>query len=294
MYDTILVPTDGSEHAVRAAEHSLALAEAFDATIHVINVVDVQSVAGLFDAGGVDSSFVTRIKAEGEHAIQAIETAVGECEQIQTAVLEGDPSTTLLNYATEHDIDLIAMGTHGRTGFERYITGSVTERVVRQANTPVLTVRATEQNREKSYDDILIPTDGSEFAAAAIEHGVAIANQFDGRIHAVNVLNVGDMSVNPSYTPATELVERLKEDGKKATEQIETRARDAGCEVVTSVREGYPANELLGYTEEHDIDLIAMGTTGRTGLTRFLMGSTTERLIRHADVGVLAVNAREE
>ena len=91
MYDTIVVPTDGSEHAMRAAEHGRYLARAFDATVHVITVVDAQATAGPFDAGGVDERLVARLEEQGENAIETVEAALEGVESTRTAVLRGDP-----------------------------------------------------------------------------------------------------------------------------------------------------------------------------------------------------------
>ena len=124
MYDTILVPTDGSEHAVRAAEHALAVARAVDAVVHVLAVVDAD------DADG-----------EGREAVEAITAVARRTDDYRTTIRAGTPHEEILDYVDEHDADLLAMGTHGRTGIERYVAGSVTERVVRLASVPVLTVR---------------------------------------------------------------------------------------------------------------------------------------------------------
>jgi nucleotide-binding universal stress UspA family protein len=295
MYDTVLIPTDGSDHSVRAAEHGHFLAQLFDATVHVINVVDIQGAAGMFDAGGIVQSINDQLIAEGETAIEAVEAVVGERDSVTTTVVKGEPSETILEYADDHDVDVITMGTHGRTGLNRYIAGSVTERVVRLADVPVLTVRATDQSQlVGEYDEVLIPTDGSEPAAMAIDHGLAIAQKTGARIHAVNIVDVGDVAVSPNYTPPTEVIEHLESEGEAATDRIATQARARGLDAIIEVREGFPASDLLDYADEHDIDLITMGTTGRTGLNRYLLGSTTERIIRHAEIPVLAVNAREQ
>ena len=90
------------------------------------------------------------------------------------------------------------------------------------------------------------------------------------------------------------MLRELESEGETATEEIATRARDRGLDAVTAVREGFPTSALLDYAGENDIDLIAMGTAGRTGSSRCLVGSTTERIIRHADVPVCAVDARNQ
>jgi nucleotide-binding universal stress UspA family protein len=249
----------------------------------------------MFDAGGIDQSIIDQLITEGETAIEAVEAVVGERDSVTTTVVKGEPSETILEYADDHDVDVITMGTHGRTGLNRYIAGSVTERVVRLADVPVLTVRATDQSQlVGEYDEVLIPTDGSEPAAMAIDHGLAIAQKTGARIHAVNIVDVGDVAASPNYTPPTEVIEHLESEGEAATDRIATQARARGLDAITEVREGFPASDLLDYADEHDIDLITMGTTGRTGLNRYLLGSTTERIIRHAEIPVLAVNAREQ
>lgn len=292
MYETILVPTDGSEHAVRAAEHARYLARAFDATVHVVSAADIQTAGGMFNAGGVDKAFVERIEAENEAAIEATEAAF-EGDAVETAILRGKPADAVLEYADAHDADLVAMGTHGRTGVSRYVAGSVTEHVVRRAPCPVLTTTATERSElAGDYEEVMIPTDGSEAASVAVDHGIEIARRAGARVHAVTIVDVGAMAPAPRYSPPAELLERFEAEGERATGMIADRAADAGLDATTSVSEGLPAKDLLAYADEHGIDLVTMGTTGRTGINRYLLGSTAERLIRHAAMPVLAVNAR--
>lgn len=293
MYDTILVPTDGSEHASRAAEHATAFARAFDATVHVLGVADVQAAAGLFSAGGVDDAFVDRVEAECERAIDGLGDVVGGAPSVRTAVVRGRPSEAILDYVDDHGVDLVAMGTHGRTGIDRYVAGSVTERVVRLARVPVLTARRTARAFGGDYDDVLVPTDGSTAAGRAVDHALAVAGAFDATVHAVNVVDVGSLSVTADYSLPGEVIEALREAGETATAAVAARAREAGLDAVTAVRDGTPARGLLDYAEEAGVDLVTMATAGRTGPSRYLLGSTTERMVRHSEVPVLAVDARE-
>ncbi|MFC4406017.1 universal stress protein [Haloarchaeobius iranensis] len=291
MYDTVLVPTDGSDHAIRAAEHGSYLAVLFDATVHVVSASDPDDIDNRA-AGGDDEAAATEGEAEAAAAIDTVTGVLGETVEVETAVLEGAPEEAILGYADENDIDLLAMGTHGRTGVHRYVTGSVTESVVRDANAPVLTVRSVEDSRvDGSYDDVLVPTDGSDEAGRAVEHGLAIAAEAGATVHVVNVVDVAGLGASPEYTMPTSVLSDLESSGESAADAIAARARDAGLEARTAVRHGSPGWELLDYAAEFEIDLITMGTAGRSGIDRFLLGSTTERLIRHADVPVVAVNA---
>jgi nucleotide-binding universal stress UspA family protein len=289
MYERILIPTDGSDHAGRAAEHALALARAFDATVRVIGVADVQRAAGPFNAGGVDDAFVDELESQAREDVEAVAALTDG--RVEMEVLDGTPADTIVDDAAAFGADLIVMGTHGRTGIHRYVVGSVTERVVRHADAPVLTARAgVESGPAGDCDDVLIPTDGSDHATVSVDHGLAIAERFDARVHVVSIVDVGDLATRVEYTPPTEALERVRDQRTDATEAIAERAREAGLDVQTDIREGFPAEDLLNYADEEGIDLFAMGTHGRTGLNRYLLGSTTERIVRHADAPVLAVN----
>ncbi|AGB32378.1 universal stress protein UspA-like protein [Natrinema pellirubrum DSM 15624] len=290
MYDSVLVPTDGSDHAARVAGHALGLARWFDATVHVVSVVDVSAAGGVFDAGGVSPAFVERLEDEAAAAIERIETMT-DTDRVRSAVLKGSPAATILEYADENDVDLIAMGTHGRTGVNRYLTGSVTERVVRQSDVPVMTARVTERSEwAGGYDEILLPTDGSEPAAAAVDHALAIATRADATVHVVSVVDVSTVAGRPTIVAPNDILAQFESDAETAVETVAATVRDAGLDVETHVRKDIPSQGLLEYVDDHDIDLVTMGTHGRTGFDRVLLGSTTERFVRRAPVPVLAVH----
>lgn len=139
MYDHILVPTDGSEGALGAADEAIGLASEYDATLHVLYAVNESAIPPDAGAGQVIES----LESAGAEAIEEIADLAreGGVEDVETTVAMGAPHRAILDYASEHGIDLIVMGTHGRTGLDRYLLGSVTEKVVRKADAPVLTVR---------------------------------------------------------------------------------------------------------------------------------------------------------
>lgn len=287
MYDRILVPTDGSDHAERAAHHAASLARAFDTGIHAISVIDLERDAGAFSAGGISQEFRERLESESESAVDAVADVAGDVP-VETAVVEGQTEETILEYAADVDADLVVMGTGGRRGLRRFVTGDVTEYVVRQSPVPVMTVQAVEDPPETDYGRVLIPTDGSEAAMAAIDHALAVAGAFDATLHAVNVVDVRAISAGSDAMPDAGLVERLVERGEADTGVVAERAAEAGVNVVTEVHEGTPAGAILEYADEEGMDLVVMGTHGRTGLDRLLLGSTTERVIRRSPVPVLA------
>ena len=146
MYDDILVPTDGSPAADAAVEHAVTLAERFDSTIHALYVVDATAFSSL-EAGS--QVVADALEEEGEGAVARIAEAADEAG-IPTVerVVSGTAYRSIIDYAEDEDVDLVTMGTHGRRGLDRYLLGSVTERVVRSADAPVLTVRLGEDEVE--------------------------------------------------------------------------------------------------------------------------------------------------
>ena len=292
MYDHVLVPTDGSDHANRAAEHGRLLARAFDATVHLLIVVNLDAAAGPFSAGGVDEEYVDRLTDEGRDRLARVEPELDDVGTVRSSVRTGQPAGEIVDYIEEHEIDLVAMGTRGRTGLTRYLTGSVARRVLRLAPVPVLTVgAAAAAANSESYDEILVPTDGSDCATAALSHALAIADRFESRLHAVSVVDLGDLATGTEVSVPPTLVSAVEESATAATESVEVAAREAGVDVVTAVRSGRPAATLLEYATEQDVDLVCMGTHGRTGLDRLLLGSTAEAVVPRADAPVLTVPA---
>jgi nucleotide-binding universal stress UspA family protein len=304
MYDRILLPTDGSVHAMAAAEHALALSRAFDASVHVLGVADIDRAAGLFNAGGVDEEFVARVEREAEEVVNRTASLAADTDRVETAVVQGDPAEAIADHVAEAGLDAVVMGTHGRGGLRRFIAGSVTEQVLRVAEVPVFTVRRPEDTDDgeavedatvgaagdlPTYERVLVPTDGSDIAERAVDHAVAIADAFDGELHALSVVDVAAAGGEMDMVPTASVIEALTERGEAAVEAVAEDGSDAGIEVVTEVQQGFPGSGVLRYAREHEVDIVVMGTHGRTGLGRVLLGSTTERLVRRAEMPVCAV-----
>jgi len=167
MYDTILHPTDGSEGSEAALEHVQELATTYGATVHVLHVVDSAIHAGLGIAGDLqseDSPGMVGHPEGGTTGMVGERTQAGQVqEQLEqrgrtivdgvaerldaetvTAVEGGEPHQVIVDYTERVDIDLVVMGTHGRSGLDRYLLGSIAEKIVRLSDAPVVTVRSGE------------------------------------------------------------------------------------------------------------------------------------------------------
>jgi len=138
-FNRILIPTDGSEAAFEGAEKGIDLTDELDAEMVVISVVEEALVDDkIYGSPPVDTD---RVRNLAQQSVEAVaETADERGLNVKTVVREGEPSKEIVEYANEDDIDLIAIGTHGRGGFERALLGSVTDKVVRTSPVPVLTV----------------------------------------------------------------------------------------------------------------------------------------------------------
>lgn len=139
MYDDILLPTDGSQGMDGVTDHAYTLARDHDATLHAVYVVETASLTSLPMESSMEG--VSQILyEEGHEALQSVEERVEDID-LETTMLEGSAAREIVAAAKEQDCDLVVMGTHGRSGFDRLLLGSVAERVVRSSPVPVLTVR---------------------------------------------------------------------------------------------------------------------------------------------------------
>ncbi len=291
--ESILVPTDGSEGARRGTRRGIDLAATVDADLHVLSVADTDRMFGSPSAPSADDRRKQEQRLEDE-ARRATESAAGLARthlpgRITTAVERGTPFQAINEYVDSHDVDLIVMGTEGTTGLERVLLGSVTEKTLRTASVPVVTVAPTADVDEvgnETYEDVLVPTDDSEGAQAAIEWGITLAGVYDATMHTLYSVETSRFGGTEG---AAEMHEALEQTGRDALETVRERARAAGISVAGSIASGPAARAILSYSEQQDVDLVVMGTHGRSGVSRYLIGSVTETVVRNATVPVCCV-----
>ncbi|MGF1671898.1 MAG: universal stress protein [Balneolaceae bacterium] len=197
----------------------------------------------------------------------------------------GSPSQCIIDISD--DFDYIIMSTHGRTGFSRFLLGSVAEKVLRLATVPVMVVE------DKSYVDdfkkILVTTDFSDNAAISFPYAVDIAKKTGGHIHLVHVLSFEQFTEDESDMSLMEIrKERLKLVEKEYFYEIPDQFTS---EVIIS--SDSPHEELLKHIKQNDYNLIVMSTVGRTGINYLMMGSTTANIVRHVDTAVLSINPKK-
>ncbi|MFC7139136.1 universal stress protein [Halosimplex aquaticum] len=287
MYDEILFPTDGSDAADAALEVAIAVADAHDATLHVLYVADTNQPS----LARIEGQVRDVLEGEGRDIVDdAASRARRAGVDTVDEVIQGGPSRTILTYVDDRGIDLVVMGTRGGRDIERIILGSVTERVVRNSASPVLVV-PPESDHEYPPADVLVGTDGSEGSEAAVDEGIGIGAATGATLHVVSVVESSGLGFDVRS-------EQLSEERRRRDEQVLAQAReradDGDVPVETAIEEGDVVDTLNEYVADHGIDLVVVGTHGRTGIDRRLLGSVTENLMRSAAVPVLSIRASEE
>ncbi|WP_256290145.1 universal stress protein [Halobellus inordinatus] len=290
MYDDILIPTDGSTGAENAIARALDLARTSEATVHILHAVDTGA-----EPAGLEAAAREKLRGQAEKrgrdaAVRIQERADDLGLETVRVVETGRPHRVIRHYVDENGIDLVVMGTHGRAGAERSRLGSTTERVVTSTSIPVMAVRFSAEPAPESgyamYDHVVIPTDGSDAAERAAEHGLGIAERYGADVHVVYVV---DTTTYEFDDVPQSIVGMLKQGGENAVESIAAASRERNLPVTSNVLRGVPHEELLDYADGVDADLVTMGTRGHGEADRYL-GSTTARVLRRSEMPILTSN----
>ncbi|MBU6282169.1 universal stress protein [bacterium] len=212
--------------------------------------------------------------------------------RIETATEIGPAAATIVAAARRRGADLVVAGTRGLTGWKKMLLGSTAAHVVRGADCPVLVVHPEDAGKPRRPRTVVVPTDFSQDATLAVDAAIRLLGRgSDERIVLVHAFHVPIEFVAP--LPAPVLVEDRAQAHTAArieAEKVATRIREAGLGVETRVVEGYPPEEIVRAAEETGADLVAMGTHGRSGLKRLVLGSTAERVVPAAPCPVLTVH----
>jgi nucleotide-binding universal stress UspA family protein len=289
MYEDILLPFDGSDGAAGALHHAAEIAHWIDATIHVLFVADTTRES----VSVVETRVVDALVQEGEDIVEEAEKTLETLDvDYDSDVVQGKPAPTIVEYAERYDHDVIVLPTHGREGVSRYLLGSVTEKVVRLASVPVLTARMQpDEQLTFPYENLLLPTDGGASVARAAEHSLSLASALGATVHVLSV--VDDASLGPDVRSTIAGRER-EQAATDAVDDFVSKAEAHGVSnTVRHVEHGSPIEVILDTIDSNDIHAVVMGTTGRRGSDRILLGSVAEKTVRSAPVPVITVRHDE-
>lgn len=283
MLQQILVPVDGSELAERALPCAARLARASGATLHLVQVVGSPPPAwgatlGLYLP---DSAYDDVVAAETRAAAAYLDGLRTRLEadglSVRATHLVGDVASLLLDYEREAGIDLVVLCSHGRGGLARFTLGSIAARLLHHGAVPVLLVRAF--GAPVDLTQAVMPLDGSRLAEEALPVVAALAGPI---VQGVTLLRVAG-----SDEDGVEAERYLNGLAERLRREVAALRGDGACRV--QVTEGDPAQVIL---ETAGADrLVVMATHGRSGLTRWPVGSVTDRVARGGAAGVLAVRA---
>ncbi|HSY63283.1 MAG TPA: universal stress protein [Terriglobales bacterium] len=289
----ILCPIDFSEFSIRAYRYALSLAEHYQAKVVAQHIVELwrYPYADYVASQGDYQEFSRALHEGGEEKLREfVKNHTQDEAPPELIVHEGRAADLILSFAEAQKTDLIVMGTHGRRGFDRLVLGSVTDRVMRRTSCPVLTIcepqnsiaAGKERHHVHHLNGILFCTDFSENSGRALNYAVSATGEYDAELTLLHVLE--------------EVPSRGKKDEAiaKATEQLDklipSQERNK-LKIKTAVRIGKPYQQIIQLAEEAQVDLVAMGVSGRGALDRAVFGSTTYRVIQLGPCPVLAVHA---
>ena len=294
----ILCPVDFSEFSLRALERAAPLADWFNAEVVALHVIPF-----LTPPGPGLPYFPAPLQTTKEQEAQAerdlkdlVAPFVAEGVDVKTRVRRGDAWREILAEAEGLSADLVVMGTHGRSGFEHLLLGSVTEKVVRRATCPVLTVSNLPAPPRVGplFRRVLCAADLTEASAHTIDFALALAEENQADVTLLHVIEgLPDQASGARLYLAVPEIGPLRRD---LTEQARDRLRGAvtsesraWCEVRERVEVGTAWRAILRVAEETDADLIVMGAHAHGPLGRMLFGSTSSHVIRQAACPVLVV-----
>ena len=277
-YRKILVAYDGSSSAKNALTLAGKLAREDKSWIKVLAVVPTYQ--GDLDLIGV-SNIKEAITGPGERLLaEARKIAESEDVHILTDLEQGEPYEQIVRVAAEENCDLIIMGRRGGGKLERELMGSVTARVIGHTRKDVLVIP---EKCTLAWGNILLATDGSPSCDNALERSLEIAQERGSKLAAVSVVYTND----EFYALGQTVIQGMYKEADKVLAKVKKWAGDLGVQTEVFVKDGEPHQAIVDLATEQSSDLIVMGSHGRKGLTRLLMGSVTERVIGYANCPVL-------
>lgn len=281
---SVVVPLDGSELAEEALPYGNSIATRLGVELHLVQVI-----AGDAPGGSDDTA--------REYLAQA---AARLGDSVRTSLRMGDVAEQVIEAANEAAEALIVMTTRGRSGLGRWLYGSIADRVVREADSPVLLVRSGMKRAEDgAIHKIVVPLDGSQHAEAALRPAIQLTRAFNAQLDLVRVVDQTQwyamMSPEPVASASAanainEMIQQLSAEAQQYIAGVSDRLkRDDDLTTGGVTLEGIPADQILAYERDQKADLVVMSTHGRSGVNRVVFGSVAERVLRQGQTPVLMV-----
>jgi len=301
MYTRILVPLDGSKVAEQVLPYTRWLAGALKIPVELLGVIDVVGIAASTDAAR--ARYFGMLVEDGKRASKTYLERISPTFQevsVKCSVETGKPEDVIIEKGASDKGTLIAMATHGRSGMNRWLLGSIAEEVLRGTSNPLLIVRAAEEGKSEgvaSFKSVVVPLDGSELAETVLPGVIDLAKRTNlevvlTRAYAlpVAVYAGADDYYIPNYD---ELKAEVKKEALVYLEAKVNELKGKGLKVASVLLDGPAAEEIIGFARRTPDNLVAMCSHGRSGLKRWVLGSVTEKVVRHSGDPVLVIRERE-
>jgi nucleotide-binding universal stress UspA family protein len=299
MYTKLLIPLDGSRTSEKVLPFARVLAATLKLPVELLEVVDVSAVSA--HVASDKARYLDVLIAEGERESREHLKAVAAefpGSKVSCTVERGKPADAIVERAAADKGTLIAMATHGRSGVNRWVMGSVAEKVLRGSESTMFLVRADEEagaNGTAMIKSIVVPLDGSELAESVLPTVVEIASSLALEVVLFRAYELAASAYYGSEDYLPNYDDMLLNLKKAVEDYLADKAgslKQAGLARVSWIAmAGSGADEIVRYSREHPDALIAMCTHGRSGVRRWVLGSVTERVVRHSGDPVLVVHA---
>jgi nucleotide-binding universal stress UspA family protein len=286
--------TDFSAESNRTIPYGVAIAREFDARLYVCHVIDLSAVTiyGEFQLDPIGQQ--TRIRQEAEAQLAKVPGL--ESVTWEPLIAVGRPAAEIAHLVEEKGVDLVITSTRGHSGIKRFILGSVTQRLMRTLNCPLLAVQSPEEGfLEKDVSGIrlkkiLVGCDFSQDSTLALDYGLSLAQEFESELHLIHVVEP------PAYHEVLKPGDQVQDDVvtaalKEKLDGLVPEAARVWCTLQTAVLRGQPYEELVAYAVTQEMDMIVIGVRGHGLVKSLLMGSTTDRVVRRSPCPVLTASA---
>jgi len=299
MYTKILVPLDGSGLSESILPYARAFARALQVPVELLYGIDPETIRMFSDPrqGRYVDVIEADMKGNGLAYLKKVAASFNEPSMVHPLVEVGKPAELIIDKAAIQTGTLIAMATRGRSGIQRWLLGSVADKVLHGAANPLLLVRANEESKTgggAALNTVVVPLDGSPLAERVLPHITALAKRMKLEVVLVRVHSlVAESYLADEYTPNIQRIsEEIREEARGYLERKVLQVQAEGLDRVSSVLlEGNAAAEIVSFAKATSNNLVAMTTHGRSGVTRWMLGSVAEKVVKHSGDPVLVVRA---
>lgn len=297
MYTRILLPLDGSKIAEQVLPYGRFLAKALEIPVELLEVIDLEALRLLAnpERGRYIDTLLNERMETSKTYLQAVAKSF-QATQVTCFVEKGIAEDVVIKHAATDKDTLIVMATHGRSGMQRWVLGSVADKVLHGSTNHMFLIRASDQGKiagEAALKTVIVPLDGSPLAETVLPYVVDLAKKM-----RLEVLLMRAYALPPSVTGedygfySADFLDHIEVEARDYLAEKVKEIKGRGLENVSSlVNVGYGAEEIITLARKTPDNFVAMSTHGRSGIKRWVLGSVTDRVMRHCGDPVLIIRA---